>query len=72
MVRVSEEVKIMKAEQHAYGRGFNKGLVMKDVKASTKRWREGTRWKELVAVAEIDGTVTKHLYAVAFAAVLMA
>ena len=33
---------------------------------------DGGHTVELVACAEIDGTVTKHLYAVAFAAVLMA
>jgi len=44
---------------------------MNDMKTSAEEV-EGGHTVELVACAEIDGTVTKHLYAVAFAAVLMA
>ena len=65
-VRVWEEVKIMKAEE-----GFKKELEMNDMKTSAEEV-DGGHAVELVACAEIGGTVTKHLYAVAFAAVLMA
>ena len=44
---------------------------MNDRKTSAEEV-EGGHTVELVACAEIDGTLTKHLYAVAFAAVLMA
>ena len=44
---------------------------MNDMKTSAVEV-DGGHTVELVACAEIDGTVTKHLYAVAFAVVLMA
>ena len=69
-VRVWDEVKILKAEEHVVGVS-RKGLVTNDIKTSAEEV-EGGHTMELVACAEIDRTVTKHLYAVAFAAVLMA
>ena len=69
VVRLWEEVKIMKAEEHV--RGFNNELVMNDMKTSAVEV-DGGHTVELVACAEIDETVTRHLYAVAFAVVLMA
>ena len=45
---------------------------MTDIKTFAEEVEGGGHTMELVACAEIDGTVTKHLYAVAFTAVLMA